>query len=118
MAPLIDMNVQQVYSAGTNVSGMSGQAASVARSFLTALDDASGTVVHATVSAALNRYHATWSQPANRMSHDVDALGQDTAGSAVDIATGDANATAALQPAALASSSLAGRLNTGRLSAG
>ena len=115
MAPLVDMRVQQVYSAGNSVSALSGQAGTAARAFLSSLDDAAGTVVHAVVAGALRRYHGTWSQPANRLELDVEALGQNTAGSVTDVAGADATATATLSGVGSDSSALAGRLNGTRL---
>jgi len=115
MAPLVDMRVQQVYSAGNSVSALSGQAGTAARAFLTSLDEAAGTVVHAVVAGALRRYHATWSQPANRLEVDVEALGQNTAGSATDVAGADASATATLSGVAGDNGALAGRLNGTRM---
>lgn len=113
MGPLIDMQVGQVYSSGRAVSGMSGQAGAVARTFLTAVSDASGSVGHARVSSALTRYHDTWSNPAYRLAHDVDALGNNTAGSAVDVGTGDSDASHAAHAASTPNIALADRLNGG-----
>ncbi len=110
---LVDMHVQQVHGAGRAVSGLSGDAGSAARSFLSAVADAEGTVVHSRVSAALGRFHGTWSTPANRLAHDVDALGQNTSGSAVDVATGDSDASYAASTACTPNDALASRLNGG-----
>ena len=55
MAPLVDIRVQQVYSAGNSVSALSGQAGTAARAFLSSLDDAARTVVQAVVAGALRR---------------------------------------------------------------
>jgi len=112
MAPVVDMQVQQVYSAGNSVSALSGQAGTAARAFLTSLDDAAATVVHAVVAGALRRYHGTWSQPANRLEIDVEALGQNTAGSATDVAGADASATGTLTGVNAANNAFAQRLNT------
>jgi hypothetical protein len=112
MGAVVDMRVQQVYSAGTSVSGLSGEAGTVARAFLSSVDQAAGTVVHAVVAGALRRYHGTWSQPANRLQIDVEALGNNTAGSASDVAGADADATATLNGVSSDSGVLAGRLNT------
>lgn len=109
---VIDMQVQQVYSAGTSVSAMSGQAGTAARAFLTSVDDAAGTVVHAVVAGALRRYHGTWSQPANRLQQDVEALGQNTAGSATDIAGADATATTTLNGVVSSNNAFTQRLNS------
>jgi hypothetical protein len=113
MAPLIDMHVGQVYSAGRSISALSGDAGAAARSFLSALSEAEGAVVHSTVAAALGRYHSTWSTPAHRLAHDVDAIGQDTAGSAVDVSTGDNQAAGVVQGTMYGIDPLAARLNTG-----
>lgn len=112
MSALIDMQVQQVYSAGTSVSGMSGQAGTAARAFLSSVDEAAGTVVHAVVAGALRRYHGTWSQPANRLQQDVEALGQNTAGSATDVAGADASATGTLNGVNASNNAFSQRLNS------
>ncbi len=111
MAALVDMRVQRVYSAGKSVSGLSGQAGTAARAFLTSVDEASATVVHAVVAGALRRYHATWSQPANRLPLDVEALGENTAGSATDVAGADADASTTLNGVTATNDTVAQRLN-------
>ncbi len=110
---LVDMHVQPVHSGGRAISGLSGDAGSAARSFLSAVADAEGTVIHSRVSAALGRFHGTWSTPANRLAHDVDALGQNISGSAVDVATGDSDASYAASGACTPNDALASRLNGG-----
>lgn len=110
---LVDMQVQPVHGGGRAISGLSGDAGSAARSFLSAVTDAEGTVVHSQVSAALSRFHGTWSTPANRLAHDVDALGQNISGSAADVATGDQDASSAASSACTPNDALASRLNGG-----
>jgi hypothetical protein len=110
---LTDMHTGPVHSAGKAVAGLSGDASVAGRGFLTAVSDAQETVIHPTVSGALSAYHGTWSQPANRMAHDVNALGGNTAGSAVDIQTADNDAGASGQTAATNGQTLAARLNGG-----
>lgn len=112
MPPLLDMDTQAVYSSGRSLSGLSGDAAAAGRGFLQAVLDAKSAVVHHTVAAALEAYHGTWSQPANRMAHDVEALGGNTAGSAVDVGAGNRDATAAGSAAAGRNRDLAVRLNS------
>jgi len=110
--PLVDIWVQQVHSAGTSVAALSGQAGSAARAFLSAVDQAAGTVVHPVVAGALRRYHGTWSQSANRLPLDVEALGQNTAGAATDISGADATATATLNGINASNNAFTQRLNT------
>jgi len=110
---LTDMYTTQVHTAGKAVTSLSSDAGSAGQGFLTAVSSAQETVVHPTVSGALSTYHGTWSQPANRMAHDVDALGNNTAGSAVDVQTGDNDAGATGQNVAMNGQSMADRLNGG-----
>lgn len=110
---LTDMHTTQVHTAGKAVSGLSSDASSAGQGFLKAVSGAQDTVVHPTVSGALGAYHGRWSQRANRMAHDVDALGNNTAGSAVDVQTGDNDAGATGQNVAIDGQSMANRLNGG-----
>jgi hypothetical protein len=110
---LTDMYTTQVHTSGRAVAGLSGDASSAGQGFLKAVSSAQETVVHPTVSGALGAYHGRWSQPANRMAHDVDALGNNTAQSAVDIQTGDNDAGATGQNVAMDGQSMADRLNGG-----
>ena len=112
MAALVDMQVQQVYSAGTSVSALSGEAGTAARAFLTSVDEAAGTVVHAVIAGALRRYHGTWSQPANRLQLDVEALGANTSGSATDVAGADADASTTLSGVYASNNAFMQRLNS------
>lgn len=113
MAPLVDMQTQTVHSAGQNVCSLSDDAGTAGRGFLSAVTSAQECVVHPTVSNALGGYHGTWSQPANRMQVDVDALGANTSGSAADVSNGNADATAAGQAPAVHNQDLGARLNGG-----
>ena len=117
MAPLLDMHTQTVHSSGKAVTGLTGDASTAGRGFLESLTNAQTTVVHQIVAGALEKYHGTWSQPANRMAHDVEALGSNTSGSAVDVGTGNSDATAAGNAPANYNQDMAARLNSTGLQA-
>lgn len=113
MAPLLDMYPDPVHSSGRNVTGLSGDAGEAGRGFLRAVLNAHGAVVHSTVAGALEAYHGRWSQEANRMESDVAALGENVSGSAVEVSTGNADATADGATSAASNQNMAVRLNSG-----
>jgi hypothetical protein len=109
---LTHMDTPVVHTAGRNVADLSGEAGAAGTGFLSAITDAQGSVVHDTVVRALDKYHKDWSPAANRMKVDVDNLGGSTSGSAVTIATGDADAGAATSTPAIDCQDMATRIGT------
>jgi len=109
----VDMHVHQVHANGQAIVGLADEASAMARSLLSAVVDAAENVGNDRLGTALGRYHDTWLSPLEGLAHDVDALGQDIAGSAVDVTTADAAAARCGQRVVSCSESLVGRLNGG-----
>ena len=93
------MNATPLYSSGGQIGGLGTDADAAGRGLLTAISDAEDTVHHATVVAALGRYHTTVSKPANQLGEDVRALGSQVQTSATTGAGADVDAYGGLVPA-------------------
>ena len=86
------MNATPLYSSGGQIGGLGTDADAAGRGLLTAISDAEDTVHHATVVAALGRYHTTVSKPANQLGEDVRALGSQVQTTATTGADSDVEA--------------------------
>ena len=94
------MNATPLYSSGGQIGGLGTDADAAGRGLLTAISDAEDTVHHATVVAALGRYHTTVSTPANQLGEDVRALGSQVQTTATTGAGADVDAHHGLTGAA------------------
>ncbi len=90
------MNASPLYASGGQISGLGGEADAAGRGLLTAISEAEGAVHHATLVAALSRYHGAVSGPANRLGDNVRGLGSQVQTTATTGAGADADSTTML----------------------
>jgi hypothetical protein len=91
-----EIDTEGVYGSGQATAAHTPDAAALASQYLNALENAHGTVHHATVVAAVGRYRDNWQPRVNEVAPQVDALGTNTSSSATIIATSDQDSTTLL----------------------
>jgi len=105
-----DMTPDRVQASGTAVSGLTGEAQSVASSLLAAISSAAGQVRHPVMSAALQDYRAAEAASVRAVPDLVQSLGSRTAGSAADVTSADSAGAATLALGISASDQLSNQL--------